>query len=345
VITLHAYSKIAWFEGERFPLQESETELKKQRKKKVGSAADGKRRPMNPSRQRMKVVESIPRSRSIAQRARKSDYSKSGSKSQLKKRKKKRCGSTETATNLPCQITIFPCTRHTPDGKRRPRKLSLRRAKLAQHIPHSKSIAEAARKAGYSKSVSQSGVYQIVGVPEIQEAIDREASTLHSAAAKEDLDLPIDDKRVNQVRANFYSELDDLVRRAQDGGIPLTREEAIEKLKPVCEQVFGKAVVDAAMNASETASKANPNFDAAVEEVFQTANDAGIRITRGLAIRMLEPLFGIGPTRRCCWVWLRLSTAISGNARRRALGQQRLVVFIPDVRSVALRQSQGEHAS
>ena len=56
-------------------------------------------------------------------------------------------------------------------------------------------------------------------------------------------------------------------------------------------RVFGKAVVDAAMNASETATKANPNFDAAVEEVFQTANHNGIKITRDLAIRMLEPFF------------------------------------------------------
>jgi hypothetical protein len=101
-------------------------------------------------------------------------------------------------------------------------------------------------------------------VPEIQEAIDREASTL--ASAKEELDLPIDDKRVNQVRA----------------------KEAIEKLKPVCEQVF-KAVVDAAMNDSDIVSP--PNFDAAVEEVFRIANPNGIRITRDLAIRMLEPLF------------------------------------------------------
>lgn len=128
-------------------------------------------------------------------------------------------------------------------------------------------------------------------MPEIQQAINREASLLHSAAAQGEVGLPIDDKIVNEVRANFYAEVDDLVRRAHDRGIPLTREGAIEKLKPACELMFGKAVFDAAMNDSDTINQGNANFDAAVEEVFQTANTVGIKISREFVIRMLEPYF------------------------------------------------------
>src|SRR5258708_4696541 len=89
----------------------------------------------------------------------------------LKEREKRKCGSTDTATRRPCQISIYPCPLHTPNGERRPRRLSPRRLKLTKSIAEGKSIAQAGREAGYSAAVIKAKIYQIVQSVEVQQAL------------------------------------------------------------------------------------------------------------------------------------------------------------------------------
>jgi hypothetical protein len=212
-------------------------------------------------------------------------------KERKKKKKKKKCGSRDTATNRPCQITIFPCTRHTPDGRRRPRKPNLQRLKLAENIPRSKSIAQAGRESGYSEAVVKARIYEIAKSPDVQEAIRESRLTVpvDSNEVTSEFDTAVDSNAVNQARAEFHADVEDLMWRAQDAGTPLTREEAIEKLKPVFAQLLSKAVFEAALNDSNVINKANANFDEAVDSFLQLAKKFGLTVSREFAASRLQP--------------------------------------------------------
>jgi hypothetical protein len=214
----------------------------------------------------------------------------------LKKRRKKICGSTDTATTRPCRTTIYPCPRHLPDGKRRPKKPTLRRLKLAQNVDRSKSIAQAARKSGFSESVVKSRIYDILKAHDVQEAIKdcREVARLNPIEETNELETAVDTKAINQVRAEFEADVEELIARAKDAGTLLTRQEATEKLKPLFAQLLGKAIFDAALDDIKVITKAEADFDAAVHEFILLAKNVGIMVTRNFAAGRLKPFLSGG---------------------------------------------------
>ena len=214
-----------------------------------------------------------------------------GTKSSRKQsRKKRKCGSKETASARPCRISIDPCPLHFPDGKRRPRNVSARRINFAKAIAEGKSPAEAGREAGYSDGFIKSRIYTLVKLPDIQGLIERfrqdspVSPRIHRSSKNA---VALDQKGINQARAYFLAEVNDLVNRSRDLGEPLTTEQSLERLKPVFEYLEGKSVIEAAF--SEIGSIKDADFNAAVQEWTDLATKMGIPVTREMAVARLHP--------------------------------------------------------
>src|SRR6266404_2582474 len=82
---------------------------------------------------------------------------------------KRVCGAL-TATGTRCRQTILPCARHTPGLKRQP-KSSARKKLLIAGVIQGKSVAQAARDAGYSPSSNKTTVYRLIRSADAQEQI------------------------------------------------------------------------------------------------------------------------------------------------------------------------------
>ena len=86
-------------------------------------------------------------------------------------------------------------------------------------------------------------------------------------------------------------DVEDLMWRSQDAGTSLRREEAIEKLKPIYAQLVSKPVLDALFIDCEVTYNPKLEFDSAVEEFILMAKNAGIVVSRDVAVTRLESYF------------------------------------------------------
>jgi hypothetical protein len=93
------------------------------------------------------------------------------------------------------------------------------------------------------------------------------------------------------VRVSFGAQVNDLMWRAENGGIPIGREEAEAKLKPVFVHSFGEGVCDAALNQVKSVVQKQADFEAAVREFVQLAKAAGIPVTGEIAAERLRGFF------------------------------------------------------